>query len=269
MMTLRTIAALVCVAVLSAGEAAPVSVADQARVDGEAIHADAIEVGRLALSDASAKPIFANQILTLADCSANAYGGTVTGTITIDLHENINRTRCELTLTGLDLGAVIAELGGSTDNVAGRLTASIDISFPNGKVEEAVGHGNVSIRDGNLVELSWLTNLLVGDVSNTRGQDVAEAGFTIGGNDGDGVVRITRATITLPKTRILLSGTVNLAGELRLLVIPHVSGGLLGDLWLVGKVIGNVLSFTSSRVARAVVRGHISKPVVVINPFAD
>jgi hypothetical protein len=213
--------------------------------------------------------VFANQILTLADCRANAYGGTVTGTITIDLHANVNRTRCDLKLTGLDLGAVVAELGGSADNLAGRLTASIDISFPNGKVEEAVGHGNLAIRDGNLVELSWLTNLLVGDLSNIRGQDVAEAGFIVGGNDGDGVIRITHATITLPKTRILLSGTVNLAGDLRLLVIPHVSGGLLSEIWLLGKVIGNVLSFTSSRVARAVVRGHVSKPVVVINPFAE
>jgi hypothetical protein len=269
-MTVARPLALLCLATaLAAGEAAALPIGDQARVDGEAIHADAIEIGRLALSDASAKPQFANQILTLADCRANAYGGTVTGTITIDLHTNVNRTRCDLKLTGLDLGAVVAELGGSADNLAGRLTASIDISFPNGKVEEAVGHGNLAIKDGNLVELSWLTNLLVGDLSNTRGQDVAEAGFIIGGNDGDGVIRITHATITLPKTRILLSGTVNLAGELRLLVIPHVTGGLLGELWLVGKVIGNVLSFTSSRVARAVVRGHVSKPVVVINPFAE
>ena len=209
---------------LMAGEAAPLSVGDQARIDGEAIHADAIEVGRLALSDASAKPLFANQILILTDCRANAYGGTVTGTITIDLHENVNRTRCDLTLTGLDLGAVAAELGGSSDNLAGRLTASIDISFPNGKVEEAVGYGNVAIRDGNLVELSWLTNLLVGDLSNTHGQDSAEAGFTLGGNDGDGVIRINHGSIVLPQTRILLSGTVTLAGDLRLLVIPHVSG---------------------------------------------
>jgi hypothetical protein len=269
MIGMRPLVLLCLAGALAAGDAAALPIGDQARVDGEAIHADAIEIGRLALSDASAKPVFANQILTLADCRANAYGGTVTGTITIDLHTNVNRTRCDLKLTGLDLGAVVAELGGSADNLAGRLTASIDISFPNGKVEEAVGHGNLAIKDGNLVELSWLTNLLVGDLSNTRGQDVAEAGFIIGGNDGDGVIRITHATITLPKTRILLSGTVNLAGELRLLVIPHVTGGLLGELWLVGKVIGNVLSFTSSRVARAVVRGHVSKPVVVINPFAE
>lgn len=250
-------------AALAAGEAPPLPIGDQARVDGEAIHADAIEIGRLALSDASAKPVFANQILTLADCRANAYGGTVTGTITIDFR--VNRTRCDLKLTGLDLGAVAAELGGSADNIAGRLTGSLDVSFPNGRLEEAVGHGNLAIREGNLVELSWLTNLLVGDLSNTRGQDSAEAGFIL----GEGIVRITHGTITLPKTRILLSGTVTLAGDLRLLVIPHVTGGLLGELWLVGKFIGNVLSFTSSRVARAVVRGHVSKPVVVINPFAE
>lgn len=267
MTTLRTIAMLMLAGALAAGEAAPLSVGDQARVDGEAIHADAIEIGRLALSDGSATPRFANQILTLADCRANAYGGTITGTITVDFR--VNRTRCDLSLVGVDLGALVAELGGSADNLAGRLTATLDVSFPNGNLEQAVGHGNLTIREGNLVELSWLTNLLVADISNTRGQDLAEVGFTIGGSDGDGVIRITRGTITLPKARILLTGTVTLAGELKLLVIPHVSGGLLGDLWLVGKFIGNVLSFTSSRVARAVVRGHVSKPVVVINPFAE
>ena len=36
-----------------------------------------------------------------------------------------------------------------------------------------------------------------------------------------------------------------------------------------GRIFDSMWAFASSRVARAVVRGPLSKPVIVINPFAE
>jgi hypothetical protein len=129
-----------------------------------------------------------------------------------------------------------------------------------------VGRGTFVIHDGNLVELPFLANLLVGDISNTRGHDSAEGTFEI----SDRLVKFSSATITMPKGRLLITGTVSLDGDLRLRVIPHVGNFLgLGSVPLLGKVLENVFGSATSYVARALVRGHISKPQIVMNPFGE
>ena len=235
----------------------------EASITGEIIHTNELTVGPLVLHDVVSRPELQKNVLLFHDCQATVFGGTAKGSLSIDFIRN--RMHISTTVNNVDLATLLSAYGGNADSYSGVVSGQIEISFPLGKPEEAEGRGRIAITNGNLVELSFLTNLLVGDISNVRNQDSAEANFDI----KEGAIRLSSASVVMPKGIMLISGIVMLDGSLRLLVIPHVSGGLLSQVWFVGKWFGSALAFASSHVARAVVRGNVTKPVVVINPFAS
>ncbi|HEX3135729.1 MAG TPA: AsmA-like C-terminal region-containing protein [Planctomycetota bacterium] len=256
------------VGLLAAGEApappAVIATADLvATIDGEAIHLNELTVGPLVLGDVAAKLALKERVLTFNDCQASLYGGEARGTIVMDFATN--RTHVIATVAGVDLASLLASMGSTNDSYTGRVDGRIDLSFPTGDVRKAEGRGHLTIKDANLVEMSFFTNLLVGNVGNVRGQDSASVTAEI----RDGEIRLNSARITIPKGSVLVTGIVALDGGLRLLVVPKLGGGALSEVWFVGKWFGTALALASSRVARMVVRGTISKPVVVLNPFAS
>ena len=266
---IRLAALLLLAGVLAAGEAPaqPAVVTSDlvATIEGEVIHLNELTVGPLVLGDVAARPTLKDKVLTFADCQATLYGGEVRGSITLDFERNT--TRVVARVAGVDLASLIAGLGSSSDSYTGRVDGRLDLSFPTGDVRKAEGRGRLTISDGNLVEMSFLTNLLVGNVGNVRGQDTASVTAEIRAGD----IRLTSARITLPndKGSVLISGSVGLDGALRLLVVPKLAGGALSEVWVVGKWFGAALAFASGRIARVVVRGTVSNPVVVLNPFAS
>lgn len=267
-------------AVAIAGEAPLASIPTDlvATIDGEAIHVNELVIGPLLLNDVSARPQLVNRVLTFNDCQAAFYGGEIRGTIAMDL--TTNRTRVTASVSGVDLAALLGGLGSTSDSYTGRVNGRVDITFPTNDVRAAEGRGQMTVSDGNLVEMSFLTNLLVGNVTNARGQDSAEVTVEIRQPDDSAPVaagNVTRASeihlssarVTMPKGSVLISGSISLDGDLRLLVVPRVAGGLFSQVWLVGKWFGAALSIASGRVARVVVRGTITRPVIVLNPFAS
>jgi hypothetical protein len=264
-MRLLVLAALaLCAYGQDAGESTSVPGGFTASIAGEVLHANTLVIGNFALSDVVAKPTLVAQALTFSDCRASAYGGSVVGAMTVDFQTN--REHCVLDADSIDLIALLGDFGATPENIGGKLSGHIELNFPTGHVDQMIGRGTFAIRDGNLVELPFLANLLVGDFSNARGQDSAEGAFEI----SDRLVKFSSATITMPKGRLVINGTVSLDGDLRLRVIPHVGNFLgLGNVPLLGKVLENVFGSATSYVARALVRGHISKPQVVMNPFGE
>jgi hypothetical protein len=248
------------------GGEGPVPAASEisATIAGEVLHANTLEIGNFSLSDVVARPTLVDQVLTFSDCRASAYGGTAVGSLTVDFRSN--KERCVLDVDNVDLIALLSDFGATPENFGGKLSGHIELTFPAGHIDQMSARGTFAIRDGNLVELPFLANLLVGDISNTRGQDSAEGTFEI----SDRLVKFSSATVTMPKGRLLITGTVSLDGDLRLRVIPHV-GNFLGisSVPLLGKVLENVFGSATSYVARALVRGHISKPQIVMNPFGE
>ena len=235
-----------------------------ATISGEVLHANTLDLGNFSLSDVVARPTLVDQVLTFSDCRASAYGGTVVGSLTVDFRAN--QQRCVLDVDNVDLIALLADFGATPENFGGKLSGHIELSFPAGHVEQMAGRGTFAIRDGNLVELPFLASLLVGDISNARGHDAADGTFEI----SDRLVKFASATITMPKGRLFITGTVSLDGDLRLRVIPHVGNFLnIASVPLLGKVLENVFGSATSYVARALVRGHISKPQIVMNPFGE
>ncbi len=242
----------------------------EASIGGEIIHTNELTVGPLVLHDVKSRPQLENNVLTFHDCQASVYGGVAKGSLIVDFQRN--RMIINAQLENADLGTLVAAFGGDANVYSGAVAGEIELTFPIGKPEEAEGRGRLTITNGNLIELSFLTNLLVGDITNARNQDQAEATFELINNVGaqkDSTIRLTSARVVMPKGILLASGTIQLDGSLRLLVIPRVKGGLLSQVWFVGKWFGSALAFASSHVARTVVRGNLSKPVVVINPFAS
>jgi hypothetical protein len=233
-----------------------------ALIDGDILHANSLEFAGLALSDVVARPVLISRVLIFTGCRASAYGGAITGTITVNFDTNINR--CVLDLQDLDLNLLTGELGAASDKITGKLSGHLELTVPTGKPELISGRGSLTVRDGNLVELSLLAVLLMGDPTGDRGHDRAEASFEI----DQGRVAIANARVVLPNAQLLITGTIAFDGGLRLLVVPRVES-FLRDFPLVGKWIGYGLSVVSSRVARTVIRGHLTKPVVVMDPFGD
>jgi hypothetical protein len=237
-----------------------------ALVSGEVLHANTLEFLDFALSDVVAKPTLRDQVLSFNDCHASAYGGTLVGSLVVDFKTELERYRCVIDFDNVDMVALLSGFGASAENFGGKLSGHLELTIPATNAERLNGRGSLAVKDGNLVELSFLANLLVGDISNTRGQDTAEATFEI----DDGLVKVGSASVTMPKGKLLISGTVGLDGDLHLRVIPRVGNFLgLGFIPGLGKVLENVFGSASSYVARALVRGHISKPVVVLNPFGE
>lgn len=272
-MSPRLVLLLVLALPLRAGEAPAGDLV--ATIDGEAIHLNELTIGPLVLNDVASRPTLADRTLVFNDCQAACYGGQVRGRIALDLVTN--RTYVSATIEGVDLAALLAGLGSTSEGYTGRLDGRVEVSFPTDDVRKVEGRARVSVSDGNLVEMSFLTNLLVGNVGNVRDQDSAEitAEFRRPVDQGDGrpprdsVIRLSSARVTLPKAVVLISGTISLDGDLRLLVVPKIGGGLFSQVWFVGKWFGAALAIASSRVARVVVRGTVSRPAVVLNPFAN
>jgi hypothetical protein len=245
-----------------------------ATIDGEAIHLNELVLGPLVLGDVSTRPVLVDRVLTFEECQASCYGGQVRGRIVLDVPNN--RTRVIAEVSGVDLASLLSGLGSTTEGYTGRVDGRIDVSFPTDDVRKVQGRARATISNGNLVELSFLTNLLVGNVGNVRDQDSAEVAVEFrrptdqdGAAPRDSVIRISSARVTMPKCVVLVSGRLSLDGDLHLLVVPKLDGGLLSQVWFVGKWFGAALALASSRVARVVVRGTVSRPVVVLNPFAN
>ena len=248
-------------------------------IDGDnSIHLNELAIGPLLLNDVATTPKLINRVLTFEKCEAACYGGKVSGTITVDLTNN--RTRVIATIADVDLGALLAGLGSINDRYSGRVSGDLDIAFPTSDVRKAEGRGHLAINSGNLLEMSFLTNILVGNLTNDRNQDRAEISFELrqpnpsAAVDGtiaqqDSLIHLSFAKVTMPKGIILISGDITMDGGLTLMVVPKIGGGFLEIVPIVGQWFGSALAIASSRVARAVVRGTISKPVVVINPFAS
>ena len=233
-----------------------------ATISGQVLHANTLEFAHFALTDVSALPRLANRVLTFTNCTATAYGGAVTGTISVDFDNDVET--CAFDAKDVDLASLLSGLGASVEGIGGKMTGHLEFTMPSGHPEQIKGQGSVAIKDGSLIELPLIANLLVGDLGTAKGQDGADATFEI----KDGLVRFPAATVTLPKAKLLINGTVSLDGDLRLLVIPRV-GSFLDFIPGLGRIFDSMWAFASSRVARAVVRGPLSKPVIVINPFAE
>lgn len=231
------------------------------RVDGEVVHADLVEIGPLTLRDAVGRPEIKDRELVFSGCQARAYLGTVTGLVAIGLADGLVRARIDL--AGGDLDKIVRQFGANPDGLVGRVDGWLEFTVPGDRPDLLAGRGAITVSKASLVQLPLLATLLVGDPAAARGQDLFEATFEI----REGRVRIGRALLTSPSAKVEVKGTVGLDGECNLLLSPAFSFQLVDRVWGIGPLVAPMLSLASSKVARAVLRGQLSDPVLVIDPF--
>ena len=253
---LRWTAALCVVATGTASESswAPV-------IDGQILHANTVEFAPLSFRDVVVTPRLDGRILYFKECRATAYGGTVTGDIATNLAEGTYH--CLFTLTAGDLAACLREIGGNAENLAGQVDGWIDFSIQADRPELLHGKGHLSITKASLVQLPLLTNLLVGDPGAARGQDALNIDFEL----RDQQIHLVQADLKSPAAEILISGTIGFDGQLKLVLIPTLAFKLVDQIPGLGTIFTPLLSTVGSRAGRVLVRGQISKPILVSDPF--
>jgi hypothetical protein len=261
---MRALLLLAVVATLSAADQVPDY---SVRIGGEVLHANTLEFAGLTFRDVVAKPRFEGSTITFEDCQATAYGGKLKGTISLDLKEKHAgdggnyHVHCEL--SDIDLGTVLSEFGGNSANITGVLSGWADLDIPARNPTKMTGRGELSVDKGSLVQLPLLANLLIGDPTSSKGQDSANARFEC----LDGQIHIKVGRLVSPAARIAVKGTIGFDGDLRLYLIPRFKFDLIEQFPGLGPVVAPLLSSATSRVARALVRGQVTRPVLVINPF--
>lgn len=232
-------------------------------ITGETLHAVNLHAIGLTFSDVVGKPVLSDGELRFTDCTARFCGGSVTAEAQIDLTSQV--TAVQARFKNVDLGAVLAMLGSSSAGVTGTGSGWIDLTIPPGGPGALTGRGEISIDKGELLRFGAFSSLLVGDPLAKANADSLSVRFDIAG----GRVRLKGATLRSPGAVVKFRGSIGLDGSLDLVAIPYPEFAILQVVPGVGDAAAWLLSRSSSRLARAVIRGQIGTPVVVINPFAD
>jgi hypothetical protein len=233
-------------------------------ISGEVVHANTIELPRLTFSDVVAFPVMRDRVLRLSDVRGQAYGGVITGVVTIDLRDvEHQRVDAHLTITNVDLALLLAAFSPTSTTVAGRVDGTVDLSIPLDQPERLTGHGDLAIRDGTLVELSWFSTLLMGKLSGI-GQDRASAQFEL----GDGRWRISNMVVLFANAEVRMWGSIGFDGDMDMLVTPRF-GSFLGHVPLLGRLFDSATGALSARVAHGALRGPIAKPEWIAKPFEE
>jgi hypothetical protein len=234
-------------------------------ISGEVVHANTVELPRITLSDVVAFPVMTNQVLRLSDARARAYGGVATGTVTIDLADpKAQRITTQLVLTDIDLAQLITAFNPASTGIAGKMNGTLELTIPVERPDLMTGRGEVTVRDATLVEVSWFSNLLMGELGKGRGQDSATAQFEI----GNGQWQVNNLLVQFSNAQVQMQGTVTFEGEMNMQVSPRF-GSFLGLVPLIGRLFDSATGAITSRVVRGVLRGPMAKPVWVYKPFGE
>ncbi len=171
---------------------------------------------------------------------------------------------CTIQVNGLDLGTILHEFGGNSAGITGTIDGTIELTIPVVNPQSAMsGRGEIHVTNGSLIQLPLLANLFLGDPGGGRGHDAFNATFDL----RDGKIRLLNATLDSPSIAIAIRGTVGLDGDLALYLDPSFKFGILKDIPGLGPIVVPLLTKVQRRVTRALVRGQITKPVLIINPF--
>jgi hypothetical protein len=298
--------ALLAVAILggacldAADDAAP---RNDLRVEirGEILHANTVEFAGLTFRDVVGQPQLAGRVLSFHDCRATAYGGTVGGEVSHALAAQAAAAtlppdaqgvparlpplpapapptapatgaaaadkdaayHCTCKVSGLDLGTILHEFGGNSAGISGTIDGTLELTIPVAEPLKMYGRGEIHIVNGSMVQLPLLANLFLGDPTGNRGQDTFTATFDL----RDGNIQFLTATLDSPSIQIGIRGTIRLDGDLALYLDPRFKFGIIEIIPGLGPLVVPLLAKVQRRVTRALVRGQITKPVLIINPF--
>ncbi len=231
-------------------------------IDGQVLHANTVEFAPLTFRDVVVTPRLDGRILRFKECRASAYGGTITSReIATNLADG--SYRCDFAAAGCDLAAGLREISGNIENLSGQVDGQIEFTIQADRPDLLTGQGRLVISKGSLVQLSLLTNLLVGDPGAAKGQDTLTIDFEL----RDQQIHIIQGRLDSPAAQILISGTIGFDGQLKILLVPRLAFKLVDQIPGLGTLFTPILSTVGTHAGRVLVRGQITKPILVADPF--
>jgi len=225
------------------------------------LHADRVSIFGFVFRDVTGTPVLKNERLHIDDIRARFAGGNAVCVLSIDFTTNDLRLRVDF--ENVDLATFLEEMGGGADGVRGTVAGWFEMEIPLDHRPDT-GRGQVTVTNGDLLRLGPLSSLLLGDMRAPAGRDRAESRVELEGNR----LRLRGARITTSGATVSLVGTVGFDGGLDVIAIPYPEFALLQIIPGLGDVTAWLLSTTSSRLARARIRGTLGNPAVTIAPFA-
>lgn len=249
---------------MPAGESPPGEI-DRLTITGDVLHANTLEFGPLTVRDVVAKPVKHGSELRFTECSAKAYGGQVTGTVGVILKSGgaVEAYWTRIELKGADLASILKQAGGNPENLSGSVSGRIELNLPAGRSDLMRGQGEMHITNASLVQLPLLATLIAGDPWAQRGQDEFHAAFEL----ADSKLQLGRTWVSSPSVRIAMRGTISFEGNLNLVLVPDFRFKGVDQAPLVGPLVAPILAKGISKLTTSVVRGHVTRPILVVDPF--
>jgi hypothetical protein len=236
-------------------------------INGEVLHANTVEFGLLNFRDVVTHPELRGRRLVFNKCQAKAYGGEVTGWLAVDLPTDEARKDSPTTyqahfeVAKADLSTLLRQLGGNAEGLGGEVDGWVEFTLTSDHPENMTGRGELSVHKASLVQLPLLANLLIGDPSTAKGQDSLQTRFTL----GEGRLSLVFARLDSPAAQIAISGRVGYDGDLHLHLEPTFANKISNAL--TGGFAATLLNPLTRRAGRFIVRGQITHPVLVSDPF--
>lgn len=240
-----------------------------AAVDAEAfralanaeLHSDRVTAFGFTFRDVTGKPVLDGDHLRIPDVAARFAGGTATCVLDLDFPGDLLVLAVDV--RNVDLATFLSEMGGGADGVSGIASGHFDFRIPLHDPHNDIS-GTVTVTNGDLLRLGPLSSLLLGDLNAPAGSDRAEGQVIL----EHGRLRLRGARIVSPGAVVHLLGTIGLDGSLDIIAVPYPEFTLLQIIPGIGDVAAWLLSSTSSRLARARIRGTLGNPAVTVAPFA-
>jgi hypothetical protein len=238
-------------------------------VSGEVLHANTVEYWMLTFRDVVTRPELKGRQLTFDRCQGKAYGGMIYGSLTVDLpmpdagKDAPVNYRGRFEVAKVDLATLLRELGGNAEGLGGEVAGWVEFSLSSDHPEGMTGQGEFTIRNGSLVQLPVLANLLVGDPGAAKGQDRLDARFDM----NEGRVNLVFCRLDSPAAKIAIAGNISYDGDLRLNLEPTFANKLTDTI--TGGIATVLLNPLTRRAGRFIVRGQITSPVLAADPFGS
>ena len=238
-------------------------------VSGEVLHANTVEYWMLTFRDVVTRPELRGRQLTFDRCQGKAYGGMIYGSLTVDLpapdagKDAPLNYRARFEIAKVDLATLLRQLGGNAEGLGGEIAGWVEFSLSSDHPEGLTGRGELTIRNGSLVQMPVLANLLVGDPGAAKSQDRLDARFNL----NEGRVNLVFCRLDSPAAKIAVAGNIGFDGDLRLNLEPTFANKLTDTI--TGGIATVLLNPLTRRAGRFIVRGQITSPVLVADPFGS
>jgi hypothetical protein len=253
-------------AALSAADSVPSAsgaalAVDALRIGGRPVYADRLILRGVEFTSVTARLVITEGQLRFEDMQAQAYGGTASGTASIDLTNST--VLMDMHIHDASLAQFLRRFGGwEQPAFDGRIDGRLRLELPDSMATRLSGRGDVTVRDGSLVSVPALAEWFLGRPWGEAGADHLRARLLL---TPDRVV-ISDSYASGRSADVSGRGFITYRGVVEVVVQPSTRGVTSG-IPLLGPAIDTVVGTFTRRLGRLRIDGTVGEPVVNYAPW--